>query len=77
MTGTDVARFTHKQFRSYLNHLVHRCLNKVPVIVVRFYPNLDYHQIFVEATKIKRHENLSISSRAGTLGQTDGDMRQR
>ena len=23
MTGTDVARFTHKQFRSYLNHLVY------------------------------------------------------
>ena len=23
MTGTDVARFTHKQSRSYLNHLVH------------------------------------------------------
>ena len=22
MTGTDVARFTHKQSRSYLNHLV-------------------------------------------------------
>jgi len=25
MTGTDVARFTHKQSRSYLNHLVLRC----------------------------------------------------
>jgi len=24
MTGTDVARFTHKQSRSYLNHLVYR-----------------------------------------------------
>ena len=23
MTGTDVARFTHKQSRSYLNHLVY------------------------------------------------------
>jgi len=23
MTGTDVARFTHKSSRSYLNHLVH------------------------------------------------------
>jgi len=23
MTGTDVARFSHKQSRSYLNHLVH------------------------------------------------------
>ena len=26
MTGTDVARFTHKQSRSYLNHLVYMCV---------------------------------------------------
>jgi len=26
MTGTDVARFTHKQSRSYLNHLVYKKL---------------------------------------------------
>jgi len=29
MTGTDVARFTHKQSRSYLNHLVHENTRKI------------------------------------------------
>ena len=47
----------------------------MPDIVVRFYSNLDYHQIFVEAPKIKFHENLSSGSHAGTLGQTDGQRR--
>jgi len=27
MTGTDVARFTHKQSRSFLNHLVYYILS--------------------------------------------------
>jgi len=29
MTGTDVARFTHKQSQSYLNHLVYVEINEV------------------------------------------------
>ena len=33
MTGTDVARFTDKQSRSYLNHLVYQALCRRLVFV--------------------------------------------
>jgi hypothetical protein len=57
------------------NRKVHSCSCKVPDIVVQFYPNLVYHQIFVEVSKIKFHENFSSGSRAGSLGQTDRQRR--
>jgi hypothetical protein len=57
------------------NRNVHRCSYKVPDIVVQFYTNLDYHQLFIEVSKIKFHANLSSGSRSVTLGQTDGQRR--
>jgi len=38
MTGTDVARFTHKQSRSYLNHLVY-VIQLVSRIRTEFHPD--------------------------------------
>jgi len=60
---------SYKTFCTVVNNIkVPRCSCKVPDIV-RFYPNLVYHQIFVEVSNIKFHENLSSGSRDVTLGQ--------
>jgi len=49
MTGTDVARFTHKQSRSYLNHLV-PAMSKLfeKVLYVRMYQYLINNNLLVD-----------------------------
>jgi hypothetical protein len=57
------------------NRNVRRCSYKVPDIVVQFYTNSDYDQVFVEISMIKFHANLCSGSHTVTLGQTDGQRR--
>ena len=50
MTGTDVARFTHKQSRSYLNHLVHPSSGACDLFVELFHGLYCYGSMCVGVT---------------------------